>query len=290
MAEPAAPLPVRLIAVDIDGTLLDPQFQLPPANAAALRRAHERGLDVALVTGRRHGSALPIALELGFPVCLISSDGAVTRTSDGALFHRHLLPRAAARELLHRLRACRAHTALIFDRDGPGTVVVEARALLTARLARWMEKNAPVLADVAPLEDALAEDPVQIMLAGTIAEMRAPRVVLADADLAGLVTVLRTEYEARDLCILDLLAEGCSKGHGVARFAASRGVPLGAVMAIGDNFNDLEMLELCGHPVVMGNACAELRGAGFAVTLPNDQAGVAAAVERALTSPTPSRG
>jgi len=96
------------------------------------------------------------------------------------------------------------------------------------------------------------------------------------------VTVLRTEYPARDLSMIDVLNAGCSKGHALERWAAYRGYRREEVMAVGDNHNDVEMLEFAGHPVIMGNACEELRGRGWTVTRSNDACGVAAAVEMAL--------
>jgi hydroxymethylpyrimidine pyrophosphatase-like HAD family hydrolase len=92
------------------------------------------------------------------------------------------------------------------------------------------------------------------------------------------VTVLRTEYPERDLSMIDVLNTGCSKGHALERWAAHRGLRREQVMAIGDNHNDVEMLEFAGYPVIMGNACEELRGRGWNVTLGNDACGVAAAV------------
>ena len=86
--------PIRLIAIDIDGTLLDSKFQVSQANLHALRRAHEAGIEIVLGTGRRHKFALPIAESLGFDLWLISSNGAVTRSLGGELFHRDLLPQA----------------------------------------------------------------------------------------------------------------------------------------------------------------------------------------------------
>jgi hydroxymethylpyrimidine pyrophosphatase-like HAD family hydrolase len=90
--------------------------------------------------------------------------------------------------------------------------------------------------------------------------------------------VLRTEYPERDLSMIDVLNAGCSKGHALARWAAYRGYDREQVMAIGDNHNDVEMLEFAGHPVIMGNACAELRSRGWSVTLGNHECGVAAAL------------
>jgi hydroxymethylpyrimidine pyrophosphatase-like HAD family hydrolase len=100
------------------------------------------------------------------------------------------------------------------------------------------------------------------------------------------VTVLRTEYPERDLSMIDVLNTGCSKGHALERWAAHRGFGREQVMAIGDNHNDVEMLEFAGHPVIMGNACAELRSRGWTVTRGNDACGVAAAVELALGAPS----
>ncbi len=87
----------------------------------------------------------------------------------------------------------------------------------------------------------------------------------------------------RDLSIVDVLKEGCSKGHALERWANYRGIAREQVMAIGDNYNDIEMLAFAGLPFIMGNASEELRRRnGWAVTLPNDQSGVAAAIEQVM--------
>jgi len=100
--------------------------------------------------------------------------------------------------------------------------------------------------------------------------------------LAKQITVLRTEYPVRDLSIVDILNEGCSKGHALQRLARHRGIAREEIMAIGDNFNDIEMLTIAGRPFVMGNASEDMRTRGWEVTLSNDRNGVAAAVEQVL--------
>jgi hypothetical protein len=97
-----------------------------------------------------------------------------------------------------------------------------------------------------------------------------------------MVKVLRTEYPERDLSMIDVLNGGCSKGHALERWAAYRGYGREEVMAVGDNHNDVEMLEFAGHPVIMGNACEELRTRGWQVTGGNHECGLAAAVDLAL--------
>jgi Cof subfamily protein (haloacid dehalogenase superfamily) len=273
---------IRLIAVDIDGTLLNSSFQVSDANLQALLDAHERGVEIALVTGRRHDFALPVADSLGFSVTLISSNGAVTRSSDGSLFHRDLLPAEIAREMVCHMAAFRANTVLSFDREGKGALVVETTELLNVALRRWMEKNSEYLDVVRPLEDAVTESPVQATFCGDIARMREAQQVLRDSSLWERITVLRTQYEDRDLCIVDVLNHGCSKGHALRRWAEHRGIERRQVMAIGDNYNDIEMLEFAGVPVIMANACDELKQNGWMITLGNNQDGVARAVESVL--------
>jgi Cof subfamily protein (haloacid dehalogenase superfamily) len=273
---------IRLLAIDIDGTLLNPQFQISPADRSALQYAHAEGVEVILVTGRRHAFALPIARQLGFDFCLISSNGAITRSLAGANFHRDLLPATTCRKLCQAMLEFRGNTVLTFDREEKGTIVVEQLAELTNSIRRWLETNRQFLDFVIPLEKSLVTDPVQAMFCGPMARMRQAQSALEASGLEREITLLRTEYPERDLCILDVLKHGCSKGSAVERWARHRGIAREQVMAIGDNYNDVEMLAFAGVPYIMGNASEELRQRGWAVTLPNDQNGVAAAVEQVL--------
>lgn len=279
----AVKLPIRLLAVDIDGTLLNPQFQISHADLAALRRAYESGIEVVLVTGRRHTFALPIALLLGFDLWLISSNGAVTRSLKGKTFHRDLLPVETCRKLCGIMKEFRGNTVLTFDTESKGAIVLERMDELTSSIQRWLEKNMDYIEFVIPLEKSLITDPVQAMFCGPIPRMHEALAKLANCGLEKEITVLRTEYPLRDLSIIDVLNSGCSKGHALERWATLRGIPREEVMAIGDNYNDIEMLAFAGHPFIMGNASEELRGRGWAVTLPNDQSGISAALEQVLS-------
>jgi Cof subfamily protein (haloacid dehalogenase superfamily) len=273
---------IRLLAVDIDGTLLNPQFRISDGDRAAMRRAHEEGVEVVLVTGRRHAFALPIALELGFDFWLISSNGAVTRSLTGETFHSDPLPAATCRKLCAAMREFRGNTVLTFDTETKGAVVLEHLDELNESIQRWLEKNSQFIDFVIPIENSLTRDPLQAMFCGTIARMQRALAALAASGLERDITVLRTEYAARDLSMLDVLNRGCSKGHALERWARHRGVRREQVMAIGDNYNDIEMLAFAGRPFIMGNASEELRRQGWALTLPNDQNGVAAAIAQVL--------
>jgi Cof subfamily protein (haloacid dehalogenase superfamily) len=273
---------IRLLATDIDGTLLNPQFQISEGDLAALRRAHAEGIEIVLVTGRRHTFALPIARQLGFDLWLISSNGAVTRSLAGETFHRDMMPAETCRQICAAMQEFRGHTVLTFDKEGKGAIVLERLDELGASIRRWLEKNMEYIDFVIPLENALLTDPVQAMLCGTMTRMSAALRVLEASAPRSSVTVLRTEYPERDLSMIDVLNTGCSKGHALERWARRRGYRREQVMAVGDNHNDVEMLEFAGVPVIMGNACEELRARGWTVTRGNHECGVAAAVELAL--------
>ncbi len=273
---------IRLLATDIDGTLLNPQFHISEGDLAGLRRAHAAGIEIVLVTGRRHTFALPIAKQLGFDLWLISSNGAVTRSLAGETFHRDMMPADTCRRLCAAMQGFRGNTVLTFDTETKGAIVLERLDELGASIRRWLEKNMEYIEFVIPLEKALITDPVQAMFCGTMASMQQALLALDAAKLDGLVTILRTEYPERDLSMIDVLNAGCSKGHALKRWALHRGYRREEVMAIGDNHNDVEMLEFAGHPVIMGNACEELRGRGWTVTRGNHECGVAAAVDLAM--------
>jgi Cof subfamily protein (haloacid dehalogenase superfamily) len=274
--------PIRLLAVDIDGTLLNPEFHISPADLAAMQRAHTEGVEVMLVTGRRHAFAMPIAQQLGFDFWLISSNGAVTRSMKGETFHRDLLPAAACRELCRAMFEFRGNTVLTFDTEAKGAIVLERLDDLNASIQRWLEKNLQFIDFIDPIENSLTRDPVQAMFCGTIPRMREALATLQACGLRDQITILRTEYPPRDLLMIDILTRDCSKGHAVARWAEYRGIKREQVMAIGDNYNDIEMLAYAGIPFLMGNASHEMRAHGWPVTLSNGQNGVAAAIEQAL--------
>ena len=274
--------PVRLLAIDIDGTLLNSQVQISPANLEALRRAHEAGVEIVLVTGRRHTFALPIAEQAGVPLCLISSNGAVTKSLTGELFHVEYLPAATARRLCAELAHWRHNLVITFERETRGALVLESRDSFHPSIANWMAKNEQYIQTVVPIDDCLTCDPIQAMFCGGVEPMRELQRQLAASSIAREVTVLRTEYPHRDLSIVDVLHHTCSKGAALSRWARHRGIAANQVMAIGDNYNDLEMLQFAGRAFVMANASAEMKQNGWTCVPSNDENGVAVAIAQAI--------
>jgi len=285
--------PVKLIAIDIDGTLLPTTGTIISArNRRALRDAEAAGIQLVIATGRRHAYATPLIEPIGLKpsTVMISSNGTVTRTLGGDPIDRFFLPVETARELCPILRRFGGTTVFTFDREGPGQLVLESIIQLHARIAAWVEFNRPWIEEVCPLERAFdsGEAPVQGMVCGTIAAMQDAEEWLETHEISRKIELHRTEYPVRDLAILDILPPGCSKGVALRRLAHSRSIAPAEIMAIGDNFNDLEMLEFAGQPVVMANAAPGLveiaRRSGWQITSTNDEDGVALTLESVLSA------
>jgi Cof subfamily protein (haloacid dehalogenase superfamily) len=269
---------IGLIGIDVDGTLLDSDGRLPDANRDAIHDAVARGIHVALVTGRSYPFARPVAEPLPPSVTLIVSSGAVERTMAGATLARRLLDRDVARGLLARTMDQRHAAALIFDRDAERQVMFETMDWEHPGRKAYWAKNKSLIAQCVPLEHALEEDPIQVMYNGSVAGMRALAAALQrDArDYA----VSLTEYVHRDFSLVDVTAPTATKGRALAWRAGQLGLARAEVMAVGDNLNDVEMLEYAGTPVVMANAVPELKQRGWPITGHQDEAGLAQAIRR----------
>lgn len=272
-------MPIRLIAIDIDGTLLDSRWQLPEANRKAVAEAAAQGFDVVLVTGRRFDFALPVARKLACPVTLIVNNGAVIKSQDGTTHLRHLLRCEIARRVLASTRPWRDGAAVLFDRPRENQVIVERIDWEDPNRKAYYERNRDSLGELAPLENCLTEDPIQVMLTGSVPTMREAEAALRRLPFAPEFALAATVYESRDFSMIDILNPRCSKGAALAEWAGSLGLRREEVMAIGDNHNDREMLAFAGVPVIMGNSVPELKVLGWRETLTNDEGGVAAAIE-----------
>ena len=320
---------MRLIAVDMDGTLVGPNGLVSERNLAAIKAAEQAGMTVVVATGRRHPYAMRVLRGLGLREedALISSNGAVTRTIGAKLLDRTLLPLETARWLCGHVEEFRNALVVTFDKvtddgeDVRGALVVEHLAELSTSITKWVAANKPYIECVVPIEDALeGEAPISMLLCGTIERMRRAEAKLLEHPgvsavgvsplrkdevrrleniglarggitpqerAAGAEAALhRTEYPERDLSMVDILPAGCSKGSALLRLAEMRGVKAEEILAIGDNWNDVSMLEVAGHAVLMGNAPEDLKALagdrGWRMGRRHDEDGVAEVIERML--------
>ncbi len=268
---------IKLIGIDVDGTLLDSHGRLPDENVSAIQDAVSTGVHIALVTGRSYPWARTVAAALPDSITLIVSNGAMERAQDGTTLARHLLPRDHARLILEETRQDRGSAALIFDRETPGQIVSETMDWGHPERRGYFERNRGFIAHVDALEDALTEDPVQVMFNGGVDQMRP---IAAALRRSGLFAVSVTEYRARDFTLVDVTADQATKGQALMRRARALGVQRHEVMAVGDNLNDIEMLEAVGIPVAMGNAVPDLKVRGWPITGHHDEAGLAQAIRK----------
>ncbi len=272
-------MPIKLIAMDIDGTLLDSTTQLPAENLSAIAEAAERGIEILLVTGRRFDFARAVSDLLPCELHLIVNNGALIKSKTGETHQRRLLASAVARRVVEALPQFRAEAAVVFDRPGEKQVFLERIDWEDPQRGRYFRRNRPHIGEIAPLTDCFnGEDPIQVGFVGRCEPIRAAKSALQGLPFTSDFTMSLTEYEGRDLSILDVMQQGVTKGFALAEWAQRRGIRREEVMAIGDNWNDREMLEYAGFPVIMGNAVPELKSLGWTVTLSNDENGVAEAI------------
>lgn len=280
---------IRLIALDLDGTLLDSRGEISDRNRRAIALARSRGVSVALVTGRRFRDARPLALELGLDVPVIAHNGALTKHAEtldtvAAL----LLPSEAARAVVRFGRERGADALVSDDHRGAGVLVYDRISEGNPSLAKYVAwshrihgaEASDAVRQVSSLEEYLDHDPVHISFSGGCDDIRRLSAALAES-LGDAVKLLLTLYEKTDFALLDVLHPSASKGAGVAAAAAELQLTRWEVLAVGDNLNDVEMLEYAGTGVVMSNAEASLLELGHLHrTTSNDEDGAALAIEK----------
>ncbi len=281
MTSPAPILPIRLIALDIDGTLIGEDLTIGPRTRAAIRGALDRDVAVSLMTGRMVSSAMRFATELGLDGPIVGYQGGLIRSMPatdsrrlGKLLVHTPLPAAAARAIVRwtREQGMDPHVnhleRFILRADDPRaddySAFMGARAELVDDLVSAIDHPVTKVLAVGepPLPDAMAP--------------------LARAHFRGVadVTISHPRF-------LEFVAPGTSKGRAVRWLARRVGVPLGATLAIGDQWNDLEMLGEVGHGAAMPSAPAGVRAVARYVAPPLAEEGVAQLIE-ALVLAAPS--
>ncbi len=272
-------MPIRLIAVDLDGTLLNSNSEISPGNRQALARAHSRGIAIVVATGRRSHAARRFVEQIPCPVTLISSNGAMTTSPEGEVYFRNFLSRALALDVVTATREFRPYTAVLFDVPARGQIRMQDCAVPEGPLGWYLRNSAELLQMEANLEAEYSMDPIQVLFGGPPATIELIEPVVASSTAAPRVHLSWTKYLSRNVSLLDVMTLGCSKGSALERWARHRGISAGEVMAIGDNHNDCEMLQFAAYPVVMANHSPGLETNGWKRTLSNDEDGVAAAME-----------
>lgn len=281
---------IKLLALDLDGTLLDSRGKIPEKNIEAIRRAEAIGVLVTIATGRRFRDALPVGLQMQLNAPLITHNGALLKYAQTLeTVAASIIPNETVRRILQTGKDFGADAMISADPTGKGVLFydrISAENVPLQKYIAWSKSLHGAEAEeavhhVENLEDVLEEnETVHVSFSGGCATMAHLEMILKN-ELEVSATILTTVYPRLNFTLIDILPPDASKGIGVAKLASLNDLTAENIMVIGDNFNDLEMLEYAGTPVLMGNAAPELlTREEFYTTLSNDENGVALAIEK----------
>ena len=263
-----------LISIDVDGTLINTEYDdgLRPREIAAVRAVRAAGHEVALCTGRNELSAARIVASAegaldGGPLVLLN--GAVVLCGDPQRRLRHAtMPRDVVRRLVDVFRRFRL-APMLFDSDDKGGVVTHEDMAINAVLGRYLSRRRQTVGGIVTVDDLAAVLPAASLELGTI-DRDEPILAASEAiraEMGDLVRVINTRSLLADESYLwmEVYHRDCDKGSGVKVLAAELGFRRERIVAIGDNYNELDMFAAAGWPVAMGNAPAEVRRAAARV-------------------------
>ncbi len=258
----------KVIATDLDGTLLNEAHQLTPRTERALKAAMRLGVQVIVATGKTpRGSTGPVR-QLGLTTPGAYSQGLVLANADGSIRQQIEMDRTTARTVA-AFAETRGFPLAAYS--GPDILSARPSSLVDFMMAH----HEPEPVWIGPLSAAVETRPVnKLVMQVRPEEMAAVRVALAD-HVDGQATLVPSGTQ-----VLEVLPPGTSKGAGVARLLDELGIDPRHVIAFGDAENDIEMLRLAGLGVAMGNASQVVKDAADVVTASNEEDGVAQAVER----------
>jgi Cof subfamily protein (haloacid dehalogenase superfamily) len=277
-----------LVAVDVDGTLLDSEFEdeLRPREIAALEAVREAGHLLVLCTGRNSRSVGGLLARSGWnppDLPLVLLNGAVVRggTPVRQLAH-NVLERATVRRVVELVHAHGA-VAMIYDTEASGGLIHHERRATNEVLGRYLAVRRRTVGAINVVDDLLQHLPDEALEVGTIdrREVITPLTDAIRAELDGVVSVVNTRslLGGGRFYWAEVYAAGCSKGAGVLEIAREHGIGQHRIVAIGDNFNDLDMFDVARWSVVMNGAPDEVRSRGDREAGPVERSGAAAVLE-----------
>ncbi|MCY9185664.1 Cof-type HAD-IIB family hydrolase [Bacillus sp. FSL K6-1012] len=285
---------MKLIATDLDGTLLNSKHQVSSENENALRQAQRDGIEVVVSTGRAYFDVVSIFEPLGIKTWVISANGAVIHDPDGRLYHSETIDKKRAYDILSWLQSENYYYEVFTD--SAIYTPQNGRQLLDVELDRV--KSANPKADLSVLMQA-AE--VQYSQSGfayidTFQELFEEDKQIDFYNILGF-SFFKEKLEAgwqryqedKDLTLVssadhnfELSSKKASKGQALERLAKRLNIPMKETAAVGDSLNDRSMLEAAGKGVAMGNAREDIKAIAGAVTLTNDEHGVAHMIRHLL--------
>ena len=273
----------RILALDLDGTVLDPGGRLTDDVCDAVSVAKRRGLRVVLCTGRRFRTALPMAQSLGLEGPIVVNNGALVKdVGTGDTSHHSYLPSDAYPEILARLRDFGPPLVYVDGYHEQTDMFTENRAGAHAFQMEYLRDQGEFCRVVDDLTALRRDDVIMLSLMADEATLDAARerVMAALGDRVHTHSLVNKNYRGG---ILEFLSPDSGKWQGLCRVAAELDTPTAAIAAIGDDTNDAEMIRRAGLGIAMGNATAAALDAADEVVESNAKGGVVQAIERVLS-------
>lgn len=265
---------VKLICLDIDGTLLDPELNISRENREAIRLAQEHGIAVTLATGRMFASALIYARELKLDVPLVTMNGALIKHPfTQAKLHELRLGRRELGEVIAKITSA-GYQPNFYDEfnlyAGSGLQRYYDNRILASLDPRYRIVEMGGEFSYQDLMDRYGDQVLKGIFFPSLEDKEPLRAALQEIGSIAVVSSAPTN--------LEITHHEADKGRGIRLLGDSMGISPEEIMVIGDSENDRTMLEAAGYSVAMGNASASIQAAAKFVTLDNTQHGVARAI------------
>lgn len=276
------------MALDVDGTLLTSQGTIAHRTRRAIQAAQERGVLVVLATGRPRSGALKIAADLGGDAMLMVNQGAALWRREDLLFHRPLSA-VAARRAVEVARAHSCVTMVFPHATLTNAIWIDGEWATHPRVSRYVTRDLPEVREFGDGRDALAQDPVAVVVLDVL-----DRLSILDGALAAAANgrgtgdtnppwrVIFSHTAMASGGAIEVLHPTVSKAAPLRHLCHTLGISPAEVVAFGDNVNDVEMLQFAGMGVAMGNASLEARAAARLITGSHDEDGIAQVLEQLL--------
>ncbi len=283
---------IKCIATDMDGTLLTATQQITAENREAILKAKEKGVEIVVATGRSFQEARFVLEESGLKLPMICVNGAEVRSGDGEIVGSNPLDKALARQAALRLVESGVYFEVYtnkgtFTEDEDKAISIIVDIFSTANPEVPIEKIAEaaeerlhkgLITKIEQYDQLFNDDQYEIykLLAFSLDDDKLGAARNGLKEITGLA-ISSSGSENIEITSLD-----AQKGIALEKFVSSRGIKMEETMALGDNFNDVSMLERVGRPVAMGNAAPEIKALCGEVTVTNEESGVGKAVMKAL--------
>ncbi|MDO7907275.1 Cof-type HAD-IIB family hydrolase [Paenibacillus sp. JX-17] len=284
---------MKMIAIDLDGTLLNQDSLISPANAAAVREAQNQGILVTIATGRAFYDVQEICKQAGIVTPVIGANGATIHDEQGSPIHTEPMSRSKAMDVLAWLEEEQYYYEIMTDRaiyspqNGHELMTIEMDRVLSSSPERSLQSLMHA-AEKQYSQNGITRIPSYRHLPTDVEIYN----ILAFSFLEEKLAAGRSRYSQDSELTMVVSADHnfevehplASKGHALSRLADMHHIPLTEVMAIGDSYNDISMMRIAGRSIAMGNAHQQIKDVCDMVTLTNQENGVAHAIRQLLGS------